>query len=372
MENKTGLIFGMGQDSSYLAEFLLEKNYKVIVIKRRSSSASTWRFKKALEHSNFKIVEGDVTDFASVLQTIKTYEPDEIYNLAAQSNVGTSFNQPLYTHRVCYEGVVNILESMRFLKSTARLYQASSSEMFGSSYDEKMFFYPFGEKVRMEKYQNENTKFIPQSPYAIAKLAAHNSIRLYRDAYGVWAVGGILFNHESPRRGTGFVTRKITKWFKDFISWKNDLDNPYKVKMNYDYKSSKDRIWTLRDKGWLFGPQYPKLQLGNIETFRDWGYAKEYVEAMWLMLQQDTPRDFVIGTGETHSIREFLQEVLNYYNISCSIDDFIIVDDNHKRPAEVPYLRADASLAERELGWKAKTTFKQLVELMLREENGLD
>jgi GDPmannose 4,6-dehydratase len=389
--NKIGLIFGVnGQDGSYLSEFLLEKGYKVIGVRRRSSGGSLWRLQTSLKNSNFILIEGDITDFASTLNIIRDANADEIYNLAAQSNVGVSFQQPLYTTKVCYDGVINILESMKFLRSKAKLYQASSSEIFGTAYSfwaldefdnpkqlhynqilkDKLCSKPFGKMIG--DFQNEETPFMPRSPYAIAKLSAHHAVRLYREAYNLWAVGGILFNHESPRRGTGFVTRKITKWFKDFISWKNDIENPYKEKLTIDYKFPNGNIITYRDKGMLFGPQWAKLCLGNINSYRDWGYAREYVEMMWLMLQQDNPKDYVIGTGETHSVGDFVEEILKYYNIDISIDDFLCIDEKFKRPAEVPYLRADASLAERKLGWKPKTTFKQLVELMIREENGLD
>lgn len=342
---KTGLIFGLGQDSSYLSELLIEKGYKVIVVKRRSSSASMWRFSNVIKNENFILIEGDITDYSSVLNIISSYKPDEIYNLAAQSNVGTSFNQPILTWRVCAEGVLNILEVMKFLKSNAKLYQASSSEMFGSNYSlrDRRDFIGFENGFIgniFEKYQDENTAFIPQSPYAIAKLAAHNNIKLYREAYGIWAVGGILFNHESPRRGMGFVTRKITSFFENHIPGVG-----------------------------------PKIKLGNINSYRDWGYAKEYVEAMWLMLQQDNPKDYVIGTGKTHSVREFLEEVIIYHEgMDCYpiVEECCNIDENCKRPAEVPYLRADASLAEKELGWKPKVGFKELVQIMCREENGLE
>lgn len=344
---KLALIIGAGQDSSYLSEFLIDKKYKVIVVRRRSSAQSLWRFQNVINNDNFSFIEGDITDHTSLLNILSYYKPQEIYNLAAQSNVGVSFNQPNYTFQVCAQGVFNLLECIKFLKLDTKLYQASSSEMFGSEFDSKITGptledYSIDPTVSfyLRKFQNENTKFKPQSPYAIAKLAAHNAIGLYRDAFNIWAVGGILFNHESPRRGSGFVTRKITKWVND--------------------------LWIYNGIGGKKG----KLSLGNLNSYRDWGYAKEFVEMMWLMLQQDKPKDYVIGTGETHTVKEFLQEVLNFHKSIGPLEDFINIDENCKRPAEVPYLRADASLAEKELGWKPKTKFKELVEIMCREENG--
>lgn len=359
---KTALITGInGQDASYLAEFLLERDYKVVGMKRRSASSSLWRLKDIIDNTNFELVEGDITDFSSCLSLIQTYKPAEVYNLAAQSHVGTSFSQPLYTMDVTGRAVLNLLESIRLSDSSAKFYQASSSEMFGSN---ATFYIPDHMRANefdvkdIEKYkndinsglikiyQNENTRFSPQSPYAVAKLAAHNLVKLYRECYGMYAVGGILFNHESPRRGSNFVTRKITKYFYHLLR-----------------QGVPD-----------------KLKLGNLDACRDWGYAKEYVEAMWLMLQQDNPKDYVIGTGETHTVKEFLEEVIIYLYNKGNTDNnwlnwialFIEIDENLKRPAEVPYLKADASLAEKELGWKAKTSFKELVQIMCEQENGKD
>jgi len=360
------MIFGVsGQDGSYLAEFLLVKGYKVIGVKRRSSAGSLWRLSQCLSNKNFKLVEGDITDYSSILHLLSDHQPGEIYNLAAQSNVGTSFNQPGYTWDVTAKGVMNLLEAMRFLRSTAKLYQASSSEMFGDSYSTSISItgkhYEDG-----EKFQDEITDFTPQSPYAIAKLAAHQSINLYRKAYGLWCCGGILFNHESPRRGSGFVTRKITKWFNDFVQWRNQ-----------EFKTL-GRICLPNDVIYYglpcrSGPEYfPKLKLGNLDACRDWGFAGDYVEAMWLMLQQSEPKDYVIGTGETHTVKEFLQEVMNFHKIDVPIEEFVNIDESCKRPAEVPYLRADASLSQREFGWKSKMKFTELVQHMCEMENGLE
>jgi GDPmannose 4,6-dehydratase len=362
------LITGVnGQTGSYLAELLIDKGYEVIGVRRRSATGSLWRLSNIINHSRFSLVEGDVTDYSSCLSLILTYKPDEIYNLAAQSHVGTSFSQPGYTFDSTAKGVLNLLEVIRLTNSKTKFYQASSSEMFGTSFSYKHpnfnynldFFkesiYHDGANYWKDMVQNENTKFEPQSPYAIAKLAAHNLVKLYREAYGIYAVGGILFNHESPRRGVNFVTRKITSWF------------------NKNVQVAIDKVKT----GWPYWELSGKLKLGNLDSCRDWGYAKEYVEAMWLMLQQQqTPKDYVIGTGETHTVKEFLQAVINYYKNYArfskflTIEDLVDIDDNCKRPAEVPYLKADASLAAKELGWKPKTSFNELVEIMCRKENG--
>jgi GDPmannose 4,6-dehydratase len=367
MGQSTAVIFGAsGQDGSYLGEFLLEKDYRVIGVRRRSSGGSLWRLEKCLKNKNYELIEGDITDYPSILNILSYYKPNEIYNLSAQSNVGTSFNQPINTWRICAEGVINLLESIKFLKLPTKLYQASSSEMFGNSIswyvsdwmktggwhlkveDINKIEHDVKEKIT-EVYQNEKTPFNPQSPYAIAKLAAHNSIKLYREAYGMYAVGGILFNHESPRRGVNFVTRKITSWFKKVVKFRLDLVRT----------------------GWPYWEEHDKLKLGNLNSYRDWGYAEEFVEPMWLMLQQDNPRDYVIGTGETHSISEFLEEVKKYHSPKLDLNELVEIDENCKRPAEVPYLCADASLAEKELGWKPKTKFKDLVKIMCEAENGL-
>lgn len=340
------LIIGVnGQDGSYLSEFLLAKGYEVIGVRRRSAAASLWRLQKSLQYNNFTLVEGDVTDFSSMLNLLSYHCPDEIYNLAAQSNVGTSFNQPGYTWDVTAKGVLNVLECMKFLKSKAKLYQASSSEMFGKNYSVKATMWldsniPYPKEIidkYVIKYQAEHTSFQPQSPYAIAKLSAHNLVRLYRESFDLFAVGGILFNHESPRRGLGFVTRKITHHFR-----------------NLHFRFTKD-----------------KLKLGNINAYRDWGYAKEYVEAMWLMLQNPSPKDYVVGTGETHTVKDFLQEVINTVANGYSIEELVDIDEGCKRPAEVPYLCADASLIKNELGWEAKTKFKELTRIMVENENGM-
>lgn len=321
------IIFGVtGQDGSHLSDLLLEKNYEVIGISRRCSVDTTERIKHLLDLDKFKLIEGDITDASSVISIFKDNEDvDEVYNLAAQSHVATSFKQPGLTWDVTGKGCINLLQGLIDLNMTyVRFYQASSSEMFGSSYDTS---------ENGEKYQNENTKFMPNSPYAISKCAAHYAVRLYRDAYNLHGSCGILFNHEGPRRGDKFVTQKIVKWISDYI------------------KSGKST-------------EFPKLRLGNLESFRDWGYAGDYVEAMWLMMQKDYPDDYVICTGETHTIAEFLDIAFNYVEIP-DWRKHIVIDSDFYRPSEVDYLRGDYSKAKINLGWEPKHNLESLIKLML-------
>jgi len=308
---KTAIISGItGQDGSYLAELLLSKGYKVYGLERRSSQKN----RKNIEHilHKIKLISGDLLDEASLVHALKETKPDEVYNLAAQSFVAESWKQPVYTGEVTGLGALRMLEAIRQVNPKIKFYQASSSEMFG--------------KVR-ETPQNENTPFYPRSPYAVAKLSAHWATVNYRESYGIFAASGILFNHESPRRGFEFVTRKIT-------------DGAARIKLGLA----------------------KELRLGNLDTERDWGFAGDYVEAMWRMLQQKKPKDYVIGTGETCSVREFLDEAFGYLGLDWK--KYVKMDKNFIRPAEVHHLCADPRLAEKELGWKAKTGFKELVRMM--------
>ncbi|GIU68442.1 MAG: GDP-mannose 4,6-dehydratase [Candidatus Parcubacteria bacterium] len=319
---KVALITGIGgQDGSYLAEFLLSKGYKVRGMIRRSSYPNT----KRIDHldiyddvygktpeSPFYLLYGDLSDSTSIRNILEEVQPDEVYNLASQSHVSVSFNSPESTLNFNAIGPLRILEAIRNMKLSCKYYQASSSEMYGIS----------------PPPQNEETPMIPQSPYGISKLAAFHLTRMYRNAYGLYATNGILFNHESPRRGVNFVTRKITRGLAYILTGRKE-----------------------------------KLSLGNLDAKRDWGYAKEYVEAMWLMLQQDKPDDYVIGTKESHTVKEFVEEAFNLVNLNWK--DFVEILDRYKRPAEVPTLLADSSKAERVLGWKPKTKFKDLVKIMV-------
>jgi GDPmannose 4,6-dehydratase len=322
------IIFGItGQDGSYLAELLLEKGYEVIGVTRRVSVPTLNRITHILP--KIKIIEGDITDAFSVSNVIKEEAPDEIYNLAAQSHVGTSFKQPSLTWDVTAGGVLNILEAIRYSgrKDDIKFYQASSSEMFGKNYNLREGL------AEMIKYQDEKTPFMPQSPYAIAKLAAHHLVRNYRDSYGIFACSGILFNHESERRGEKFVTRKITKWIGEFVASGMDTE-------------------------------FPALRLGNLDAKRDWGHAEDYVRGMWEMVQHETPNDYVVATGETHSVREFLDIAFRHIGID-DWDDFVVIDPEFYRPAEVDYLLGIPAKAKRVLGWEPEISFQKLVERMV-------
>jgi GDPmannose 4,6-dehydratase len=300
-----------GQDGSYLAELLLEKGYEVHGLVRRSSSFNTWR----IDHVRERLVlhYGDLVDQNSLVRTLERVAPDEVYNLAAQSHVKVSFDMPEYTVSVTGVGVLRLLDAVRELGLTPRVYQAGSSEMYG---------------LVQETPQNEKTPFHPRSPYACAKVFGHFSAVNYREGYGMHVSNGILFNHESPRRGENFVTRKITMGLA--------------------------AIKQGREK---------QLRLGNLDAKRDWGYARDYVLAMWLMLQQEQPDDYVIATGETHSVREFLDEAFGYAGLDWK--KYVVVDERYFRPAEVDMLQGDASKARKQLGWRPKVDFRKLVRLMV-------
>lgn len=310
---KKALITGItGQDGSYLAEFLLSKGYKVYGITRRSSTVNYERIRNIID--NIELLQGDLLDQYSLTNAIKDSNPDEIYNLAAQSFVPTSWNQPVLTGEFTALGVTRILESIRQAKPDAKFYQASSSEMFG--------------KVR-ETPQKETTPFYPRSPYGVAKVYGHLITVNYRESYDLFACSGILFNHESPRRGLEFVTRKITNTVAKIFLNKTD-----------------------------------HLSLGNLDAKRDWGYAGDYVEAMWMMLQQKVPDDYVIATGETRSVEEFVKTAFSCVGIS-DWKKYIKIDKKFMRPAEVDFLVGDASKAKKVLGWKPKISFEKLVKMMV-------
>ena len=345
---KKALVFGVtGQDGSYLAEHLLNNDYIVTGVARRVSVDTTSRISHLL-HS-IRLAEGDITDQFCVSNIIHTERPDEIYNLAAQSHVGTSFKQPSTTWQITAGGCLNILESMRTLNlfPTTKFYQASSSEMFGRNFDTEGNL----------KYQDENTVFKPQSPYAIAKVAAHMLVDNYRQSYGLFGCCGILFNHESERRGENFVTRKITKWIGEFVRWRGDNNIVFRKNEIYIPK-----IGDLKNS-----PTFPKLRLGNLEAFRDWGYAGDYVDAMWRMLQQQTPDDYVVCTGETHSIREFLDLAFGEIGIQ-TWEDYVVQDPKFYRPAEVDHLLGISEKARVVLGWEPKIEFRELVSRMVEND----
>ena len=322
--NKKVVIFGItGQDGSYLMDLLLEKGYSVIGIVRRSSVSNTHRIDHESDNKNLTLVEGDVTDAFSVSQLIQKYIPDEVYNLAAQSHVKTSFDQPMYTWKANAEGPMHILEAIRQYCPSARFYQASTSEMFGKNYS----------GVGMDKYQSEETEFMPQSPYGVAKLAAHHTVRIYREAYGIFACAGILFNHESERRGELFVTRKISKYIARFSQ-----------------KLEKE-----------------PLRLGNLDAHRDWGHAQDYVRGMWMMLQCDEPDDYVLATGSAYTVRDFLDEAFFCIGIK-DWSKHVVIDPKFYRPAEVDYLRGNPSKARLQLNWSPRIRFNDLVYRMVEHD----
>ena len=312
MTAKKALITGItGQDGSYLAELLLEKGYEVHGLVRRSSSFNTWRIDHVRER--LALHYGDLVDQNSLMRALEAVEPAEIYNLAAQSHVKVSFEMPEYTTDVTAIGVLRVLDAARDLGLKTRVYQAGSSEMFG---------------LVQETPQKETTPFHPRSPYAVSKVFGHWMSVNYRESYGMHVSNGILFNHESPRRGENFVTRKITM--------------------------AVAAIKQGRAK---------ELRLGNLEAKRDWGFAKDYVEAMWRILQQDQPDDYVIATGETHSVQEFCEEAFSHIGLDWK--DYVKIDRKYFRPAEVDLLLGDPSKARRVLGWEPRVTFRELARLMV-------
>lgn len=357
---KSAIITGInGQDGSYLAELLLNNGYKVIGIKRRSSTNTDYRIKHLFNNKNFHIIEGDICDFPFITKLIHEEQPNEFYNLAAMSHVGSSFNQPVHTFHVNCEAVINMLESIRNFSQETRFYQASTSEMFGNNFRQKTMFNNEVEwlnltpETRYKNVQDENTPLNPRSPYAVAKVAAHNAVKLYRESYDIFACSGVLFNHESPRRGENFVTRKITKWIGEFCR----CDDEYSNGLSHNLKD-KDNI--LLDTGYTF----PKLRLGNLDSFRDWGHSRDYCNAMYLMLQQQNPDDYVICTGETHSIRDFLRVAFKCIGID-KWEEYVVQDSKFMRPCEVDYLCGDCTKAQTKLGWKHTTTFEDLVKEMV-------
>ena len=352
--SKTALITGItGQDGSYLAESLLEKGYGVTGLKRRTSVEHYDRLSHVLHNKRFKMDEFEISDSGSVYSIVDKHKPDEIYNLAAQSHVGTSFQQPDYTFQVNAIGPMNFLEAIRRYSPESKFYQASTSEMFGKAYnlkaDKKV-----SDSVEWIKFQDEETPFEPQSPYAIAKLSAHHTVRIYREAYDIFGCCGILFNHESERRGENFVTRKITKWIGNFKRW---LELQPEISPAEKLTFDTDCIYSKTGR-------FPKLRLGNIESYRDWGHAKDYVEAMWLMMQESGGDDYVIATGETHSVKDFLALAFKEIGVH-SFEPFIVIDPKFYRPAEVDFLNGIPEKANEMLGWKPKISFEELVQRMV-------
>ena len=314
---KTALITGItGQDGAYLAQLLLQKGYAVHGLIARRSTDSTWRLRELGIHGDVRLINGDMTDTASLMRAVEKARPLEVYNLAAQSFVGSSWDQPEFTGDVDAIGVTRLLEAIRIVSPTSRFYQASTSEMFG--------------RIQKER-QDEDTAFYPRSPYGVAKLYGHWITKNYRESFDLHASSGILFNHESPLRGIEFVTRKIT-------------DGAARIKLG---KST-------------------ELRLGNLDARRDWGFAGDYVEGMWLMLQQELPDDYVLATGDTHTVREFCR--LAFSHVDLDYERYVKLDPAFVRPAEVEVLLGNSTKAQRKLGWTARTSLQQLVEMMMEAD----
>ena len=313
---KRALITGInGQDGSYLAEFLLDKGYEVFGTLKRNSVAENQTARLDNVYDKIKLFYADLTDLSSLISVIQKTQPDEIYNLAAQSHVRISFDQPIYTSQVTGIGTLNLLEAVKLIKPDAKIYQASSSEMFGNSIDS-------------DGYQRETTPMNPVSPYGCSKVFSYNICRNYRNSYGMFISNGILFNHESPRRGTNFVTNKVVK---------------AAVRISLG----------LQDK----------LHIGNLDATRDWGHAKDYVEAMWLMLQTETPDDYVCATGISHSVRELCEYTFSKLNLNYK--DYIIIDEKHFRPEELENLKGDPSKIRKELLWQPSYSFETMIDEMI-------
>jgi GDPmannose 4,6-dehydratase len=324
--NQIAMVTGVtGQDGSYLAELLLAKGYQVVGLYRRTSSYHFERLNHIIHNPNFQLEEFDLTDPATVSSTISRFQPDEFYNLAAQSHVATSFKQPSTTMEINCVGVINILEAIKNHSSATKFYQASTSEMFGRN---------FSTDQDGNRYQDEDTELLPQSPYGVSKLAAHRMVQLYREGYGLFACSGILFNHESPRRGENFVTRKITKYLGKVV-------------------------------GGIYSTETP-LSLGNLSIHRDWGHAKDYVKAMWMMLQHDSADDYVVSTGQTRTVLDFLKA--SFELVDLDYRKYVQIDPNLYRPAEVDYLKGRANKAKTILGWEPEISFEELVKDMVNSD----
>ena len=313
---KVALITGInGQDGSYLSEFLLEKGYTVYGILKRNSVAENQTYRLDSVYDKIKLFYADMTDLSSLINVIQKTQPDEIYNLAAQSHVRISFDQPIYTAQVTGIGTLNLLEAVRLIKPNAKIYQASSSEMFGNSIDS-------------DGFQRETTPLIPVSPYGCAKVFSYNICRNYRNSYGMFISNGILFNHESPRRGTNFVTNKVVK-------------EAVKIK----YGLSKE------------------LKLGNLDATRDWGHAKDFVEAMWLILQQETSDDFVCSTGISHSVKELCDYVFS--SLGLDWKEYVVTDEKYLRPEELTDLKGDSTKLRKQTGWNPTYNFESMLDEMI-------
>ena len=342
---RTALITGaLGQDASWLADLLLNKGYCVYSIKRRSSTENDWRVRHLVGVPDYHLMEGELTDPSCMSNLINKIKPDEMYNLAAMSFVAASFEQPTYSFDVNARSVIYMLEAIRNFSPNTRFYQAGTSEEFGSSYsvDEKTG----------DKYQDENTPLMANSPYAVSKIAAHHAVNLYRRSYGVFGCVGILHNHEGRRRSEEFVTKKITKWIGQFVAHGG-------TNINALLDTSREEYILINDH------RFPKLRLGNMNTYRDWSDARDMVRGMWMMLQRDQPEDFVLGSSVARTVKDFCQKAFGCVGIS-NFMQYIYIDPAFYRPCEVTYLRAKTEKANGVLGWYPEISFDEMVEDMVR------
>tara|TARA_R110000751_G_scaffold46368_1_gene104383 strand:+ start:2138 stop:3364 length:1227 start_codon:yes stop_codon:yes gene_type:complete len=381
---KTACITGLtGQDGSYLAKLLLDKGYRVVGVRRRTSTDNLWRLRilGIAEHENLEIVEGDITDLYSLLNIFKKYNPQEVYNLAAMSHVGVSFEQPKLTWDVTAQGAINVVDAALLNDPNTRVYQASTSEMMGSHFEEYTEYevwstdclgnavYRWDDtksiyqnpdtptgwgltgKERTVKIQSEDTKMDGNSPYGCAKFAAHNYMRVLRESNQSYVCCGILYNHGSPLRGENFFERKVTKYVGDLC--------------NFIYKNlgNAEDVVFMDENLELNGVLFPKLRLGDLSTYRDMGHSKDYVKAMWAMLQQDEPEDFIICTGETFQMKDIVNEAFTF--VGLDYKDYIVIDPKFFRPREVEYLRGDCSKAKAKLDWTPEYTMSQMIQEMV-------
>lgn len=361
MSKKIAFVTGCtGMDGSHISDLLLEKDYKVYGLIRRSSNPSNTNIQHLINEPHFEMVEGDITDATSVMRIISLLKPDECYNFCGQSQVGVSFNEPVHTFKVNAEGVINVLEAIRLTSPATKLYTANTSEMFGKNYTIHM---SPGPKVDDKftyienKFQGMDTPFIAQSPYAASKLASHYMVGTYRRGYNLFACSGILFNHESERRSTQFLTRKVTGYLGGLFKscYLGGMTRfPFETS-HFDYHPKM--------------ANHPKLSLGNLEAYRDWGYAVDYVRAAYLMLQQEKADDYIVATGQAYSVRQFVKKA--FALVGLDYQKFVVIDPKFYRPAEVDWLQGDSAKARAVLGWEPTITFDHLVERMVRHDIGL-
>jgi len=346
-KQKVAVITGAsGQDAAYLTELLLEKGYKVIGIRRRTSTDNLWRLRilDVLDNPNLEIVDGDITDLYSLINIFNKYKPDEVYNLAAMSHVGVSFEQPKLTWDITAQGAINVVDAALLVNSKTKVYQASTSEMMGSHF----------ELIGGDKIQNENTKMDGNSPYGCAKFAAHNYMRVLRESNNSFVCCGILYNHGSPLRGENFFERKVTKYVGELINFAyQTVVTPEDVKFFDEHIEHN-------------GKSFPKLRLGDLSTYRDMGHSKDYVKAMWAMMQLEKPEDFIICTGVTFQMKDIVKEAFRCVGLDW--EKYVVIDPKFFRPREVEYLRGDCSKAKEKLGWEPKYTLSTMIKEMVEHD----